>query len=203
MRSESPICASKGDRAAAVPIFLVVGPPAVGKSSTSRALAGRFPLSIHVPVDDLRNMVVSGIALPAAVWSDELVRQVTLARATAARMALTYHEAGFVVVVDDFLDPDHLSGYQPLLGHPDLYKVVLFPAQEAAHDRNRQRSGTSPARAYIDEGVRVVYREFGARIPHLVQQGWLVVDTTSMGVEETVTEILRWAKCRGDCEALR
>lgn len=196
MTTESSLCASNSDPAAAVPIFLVVGPPAVGKSTTSHALAGRFPLSIHIPVDDLRNMVVSGIALPAANWSDELVRQVTLARATAARMALTYHEAGFVVVLDDFLDPDHLAGYQPLLDHPDLCKVVLFPAQEAAHDRNRRRSGTSPARAYIDEGVRVVYREFAARIPYLARQGWLVVDTTSLAVEETVAEILLRTGCR-------
>gem|GEM_PF-2635138 len=144
MGTESSICASKGARAAAVPIFLVVGSPAVGKSRTSHALAGRFPLSIHIPVDDLRNLVVSGIALPAAVWSDELVRQVTLARATAARMARAYHEASFAVVLDEFLDSDHLSGYQPLLGHRDLCKVVPFPAQEAALERNRQRCGTEP-----------------------------------------------------------
>ena len=48
------------------PIYLVVGPPAVGKSTTSGALAARFPKSLHIPVDDFRNMVVSGIELPGA-----------------------------------------------------------------------------------------------------------------------------------------
>lgn len=81
------------------PMFLLVGPPAVGKSTTSRALAARFPKSLHIPVDDLRNMVVSGIALPGADWSDDLAQQVTLARTSVVHMALTYHNAGFVVVI--------------------------------------------------------------------------------------------------------
>lgn len=68
-------------------IYLVVGPPAVGKSTTSRALAARFPRSVHIPVDDLRHMVVAGLALPVAEWSDELTRQVTLARNAAIAMA--------------------------------------------------------------------------------------------------------------------
>ena len=83
-------------------IYLIIGPPAVGKSTTSRALAGRFPRSIHIPVDDLRNMVVNGLALPAAEWGDELSRQVALARNAVIAMALAYRQAGFTVVIDDF-----------------------------------------------------------------------------------------------------
>ncbi|HRL14538.1 MAG TPA: hypothetical protein PKX07_21830, partial [Aggregatilineales bacterium] len=93
------------------PIYVVVGPPAVGKSTTSRALAARFPKSIHIPVDDLRNMVVSGLMLPGAVWSDGLAQQITLARTSAASMALAYHTAGFAVVIDDFWDPNHAADY--------------------------------------------------------------------------------------------
>jgi len=181
----------EGEQAASNPIFLVVGPPAVGKSTTSRALAARFSRSIHVPVDDIRNMVVSGIALPGGVWTDDLARQVTLARTSVVQTALSYHGAGFVVVIDDFLDPNQRSDYQALLGHPDLHKIILFPDQDAAHRRNLQRSGETPARAYIDEGVRTVYRQFSASVPRLAQEGWLVVDTTILSVEDTVAEILR------------
>jgi tRNA A37 N6-isopentenylltransferase MiaA len=35
-------------------MFLIAGPPAVGKSSTSRALAARFPRCLYIPVDDIR-----------------------------------------------------------------------------------------------------------------------------------------------------
>ena len=106
-------------------------------------------------------------------------------------MALAYHGAGFVVVIDDFLDPDHRSDYEALLAHPDLHKIVLFPDQEAAHRRNLQRSGETPARAYIDEGVRTVYRHFSASVPQIAQEWWLVVDTTTLSVEDTVAEILQ------------
>ena len=71
-----------------IPIFLVVGPPAVGKSTTSRSLAAHFPQSIHVPVDDLRDMVVSGLVLPGQDWSAELALQVNLARQSATHSAL-------------------------------------------------------------------------------------------------------------------
>lgn len=175
------------------PIFLVVGPPAVGKSTTSRALAARFPQSLHIPMDDLRNMVVSGIALPGAVWSAELVQQVSLARATAAYMAIAYQAAGFVVVLDDFWDYDHLSDYQALFSHPDLRRVVLYPGQAQAHQRNLQRSGESPGRDYIDEGIRLVYQQLNAVVPQLEQEGWLIMDTTALSVEETVTAILQRA----------
>ncbi|MBI5960435.1 MAG: AAA family ATPase [Chloroflexi bacterium] len=173
------------------PIFLVVGTPAVGKSTTSRALAARFPKSLHIPVDDMRDMVVSGLVLPGAVWSDDLTQQINLARTSVAHMALTYHQAGFVVVIDDFWDPNHRSDYQTLLSHPHLHKILLYPGQDEAHQRNLQRSGENPARAYIDEGIQIVYQQLNDIISQLAQEGWAVVDTTILSVEAAVTTILQ------------
>ncbi len=173
------------------PIFLIVGPPAVGKSTTSRALAARFSKSIHIPVDDLRMMVVSGLLLPGPEWSDELAQQIALARQSAAETALKYHRAGYGVVIDDFWDAEHLTDYQALLGHPHFHKVVLYPKQEAAHQRNRQRSEGSPEVAYIDEGIQIVYRQLNASAARLAEDGWGVVDTTALSVDDTVAAILR------------
>ena len=177
------------------PIFLVVGPPAVGKSTTCRALARRFSRSIHIPVDDIRNMVVSGLVLPAAEWSDELILQIALARKVVVQMALDYHQAGFTVVIDDFWDADHLSDYTGLLEQPAFHKIVLYPAQGTAHQRNLQRSEDSPARSYIDQGIEIVYQQLKVAAPTLEQEGWLVVDTTSLDVDETVTRILELSAC--------
>jgi predicted kinase len=171
-------------------IFVIVGPPAVGKSTTARALAGRFPLGLHIPVDDLRMMVVSGLALPAAEWSHDLERQVALAREAASHMALSYRNAGFTVVLDDFWDPNRLADYRPLFSQPDMRKIVLFPDQAAAHHRNLKRSGDSQARAYIDQGIRDVYRQLGKIVADLAGQGWLVVDTTGLNIDRTVDVIL-------------
>lgn len=173
------------------PIFLIVGPPAVGKSSTSRALAARFTKSLHIPVDALREMVVSGIELPGATWNDALTQQLSLARISAVQMALNYHNAGFAVVLDDFVDPSYLADYYSLFSHPEMRRVVLFPQQDAAHQRNLQRSGETPARAYIDQGIQIVYPQLGSMIPQMAQAGWMVVDSTHLSLEETVTAILQ------------
>lgn len=175
------------------PIYMIVGPPAVGKSTTSRALASQFPKSIHIPVDDIRMMVVSGLMLPSAVWSDDLAQQISLARASVAQMALTYQKAGFTVVIDDFWDANYASDYHSLLHHgqSSIQKIILYPTQSEAHERNRKRSGDSPARQYIDEGIRIVYQQLSPALPHLVQEGWLVMDTTTISIDEIVKHIIQ------------
>jgi len=172
------------------PIFLVIGPPAVGKSTTSRGLASRFAKGLHIPVDDLRNMVAAGLVLPGANWSDDLTQQITLARESAVHMALAYHSAGFAVAIDDFWGPNFKSDYQPLFDHPQVRKIVLLPDQDKAHQRNLQRSGESPARAYIDDGIRTVYSFLIPALPQLSQEGWVILDTTDLSLEQTVNAIL-------------
>ena len=173
------------------PVFVIVGPPAVGKSTTSKALAARFPKSLHIPVDDVRTMVVSGLVLPSATWSDELTHQIALARASVTHMALAYRAAGFVAVIDDFWDPSFHLDYQALLDQPHTHKVLLYPQQEEAHRRNFTRSGDTPARGYIDEGIRIVYQQLSDGMPQWSHEGWLVMDTTTLSVEETVEIILQ------------
>jgi tRNA uridine 5-carbamoylmethylation protein Kti12 len=56
-------------------IFLLSGMPAVGKSSVSKALMQRFDKGVHIPVDDLRAMVVSGMVHPVPTWTDAAAAQ--------------------------------------------------------------------------------------------------------------------------------
>jgi AAA domain len=172
------------------PIYMLVGPPAVGKSTTSRALAAHFPRSIHIPVDDLRMMVVSGLALPGLEWSAALVEQLRLARSTVTHMALAYQQAGFAVIIDDFRDANLSADYAALFDQAQVQKILLYPSQEEAHRRNLQRSGDSPARAYIDEGIREVYRQLNPILAALTADGWHILDTTDMSVAATVEGIV-------------
>ena len=173
------------------PLFLIIGPPAVGKSTTSKALAARFDKSIHIPVDDIRNMVVSGLVLPSVDWSAELAQQITLARESVIQIALHYQKAGYAVVIDDFFDPNRLREYRTLLSTPHTHNFVLFPKQETAHARNFQRTGDDPGREYIDQGIRAVYQQLNLVIGNLREEGWIVLDTTELSIEETLREILR------------
>ncbi len=175
-------------------IFLIVGAPAVGKSSTAKALAGRFPKSIHIPVDNLRDMVVSGLQYPAEEWSAALIEQLRLARETAVRMAMNYGEAGFDVVIDDFWDPvSRLAEYDSLWGLPGTARVLLFPSQEAAEARNLQRSGAEQATDYIAAGIRLVYSSLRPEVEKLRGEGWWVLDTTDASIDDTVNCILELA----------
>ena len=176
-------------------IFLLVGAPAVGKSSTAKALANRFPKSIHIPVDDLRDMVVSGLVYPGADWSPELIEQLALARNTAVQMALDYSRAEFNVVIDDFWDPvSRLAEYDRLWELPGATRVLLFPSQEAAEARNLKRSGAEQATGYIAEGIRLVYSSLSPEIETLRSASWQIMDTTELSIDGAVDLILGLAR---------
>ena len=176
------------------PIFLLVGSPAVGKSTTARALAAKFPKGIYIPVDDVRDMVVSGRVLPGPDWGDALIEQLVLARESVTQMALAYNKAGFAVAIDDFWDPvSQLAEYTPLFSLPQVCKVVLYPREEVAHARNLKRSGGD---MYIEEGIRFGYRNLNPVIATLRTQGWLVLDTTDLDVEASVSSILAFAEVK-------
>ena len=63
------------------PLFLITGAPGAGKSVTAAALMQRFPFGLHIPVDELREWVVSGISQPVPEFTEETGRQFRLARA--------------------------------------------------------------------------------------------------------------------------
>ncbi len=172
-------------------IYILVGPPAVGKSTTAHALATHFEKSIHIPVDDIREMVVSGLTHPGKDWSHELVEQLELARSSVHTMANTYNEAGFVVVIDDFWDPNsRLQEYGNLFQQPNVQKLLILPDQITAEKRNINRAGQGDASKYIADGIRDVYENLETDLDYLKQQGWIVVDTTDITVEETIQFIL-------------
>ena len=176
-------------------IFLLVGAPAVGKSTTAHALATRFEKSIHIPVDDVRDMVVSGLAYPGGNWGTGLIEQLESARESVSQMALTYHKAGFVVVIDDFWDPNsRLLEYDHLFQTPDVHKILLYPNPQAAEERNRKRSGPNGETDYIAGGIRMVYDNLRTEVDNLQRVGWMIVDTTSKSIEATVDHILAQIK---------
>jgi nucleoside-triphosphatase THEP1 len=107
------------------PIFLIAGSPGVGKTTISKALAGRFAKSMHIPVDDIRFMVVSEIQQPSQKWGEGLIEQLEAASASVCGMALRYRSVGFAITIDDFWDTySLLAEYQELLATPKVYRIT-------------------------------------------------------------------------------
>ncbi|MDV6373299.1 AAA family ATPase [Deinococcus arenicola] len=91
------------------PIWVRTGSPGAGKSSVAHALLQHHSHGLHLPIDNLREVVVSGLVGPSLDHPPEAVRQFALARRAAAFHARLYAEAGFAVVIDNVLWPADLE----------------------------------------------------------------------------------------------
>lgn len=169
--------------------FLVVGPPAVGKSTVARLLAGTASRGVHVPVDDLREMVVAGLLLPRPEWTPELAEQVTAAREVACAALSSYATRGWTVVIDDFVDPLGLREYDDVVASGTVTAVVLRPDLDTAVARARQRETTEEGATYIIDGVRSIFGLLDQTLPRLLDAGWHVVDNTELDPEATAARI--------------
>jgi predicted kinase len=162
-------------------VYLVVGPPAVGKSTVARLLAQSRRRSVLVDVDRIRDgMVVSGMVLPGPDWSPELVAQVAAARESACGVARAYDRIGFDAVIDDFYDAFTGLAEYDALADLDVRRFLLLPRADVARARNRARGQGGD---YIDEGIDDVYRTMPA-VDVLTAAGWTVVDTSELSAEQ-------------------
>jgi thymidylate kinase len=171
------------------PIFLITGTPGAGKTSVASALVKRFPLGLHIPLDDLRNWVVSGNAPPIPTWTNETTRQFRLARQAAVQIARYYASAGFAVAIDDVLFPSEAEAtiISSLWPYP-VHKILLKPDVEIALERNVTRTNKNFDTSILADTIRKLHHSMPASL--FARAGWLVVDNTSLSLEATVDRIL-------------
>jgi predicted kinase len=172
-------------------IYLLVGAPGAGKSSTAKALARCFDKAVHVPVDDLRHFVEAGLVEPGPDWSEALILQLSLARASACDLALRYQAAGFTVVIDDFWDDASLlPEYDQLLALASTKAVVIHPPKAVALARMQAREAGSAHAAYLAVGVELCYQAMSNQRELMLNRGWQFVDNAALTPEQAAQAIL-------------
>ena len=170
------------------PIFIIAGAPASGKSSVAKALLSYFEFGVHIPVDDLREFVISGIAHPVG-WTEETTRQFRLAEQAACNMATTYNDADFAVAIDHCEAPSvlnemvdrHLAGRR-------IVKVILQPSLDENLMRNFSRSGKDFESNVLIDTIRRLNPLFRSDSPDF--QGWHRLDSTEWSIAQTAAEIM-------------
>lgn len=162
-------------------LILITGIMAAGKSTVAQALAARLPRSVHLRGDAFRRMIVSGRADMASEPSSQALEQLRLRYRAAAAAARVYRGAGFAVVLQDVVLGPMLEEVVALHDRP-LFVIVLCPVARVV----AQREAARVKRGYHSFSVDELDRVLRSDTPRL----GLWLDTSELGVEETVDRIL-------------
>ena len=166
----------------APPLYVVTGIMAAGKSSVAQALAERLPRSVHVRGDSFRTSIVNGRAEMTLELSAEARAQLDLRYELAADVACRYARAGFAVLLQDVILGADLPAMVRRITARPLHLVVLAPSPAAVAAREAGRGKTAYGRMTPEQ----LDAAFRADTPRL----GLWLDTTTLGVDETVDHIL-------------
>jgi chloramphenicol 3-O-phosphotransferase len=168
-------------------IVFLTGVPASGKTTIARMLAENSPKSIHIQVDHLREMMVSGLHLPGGgKWSEEATRQFQWGRSSAGYMANLYASNGVDAFIDDVCVPQFFADqYAELFKNPAVRRVLLLPSLESINKRLIERAG--PYDSHMISVMPLLY-EYLVPMP---KDGWIVLDSSAWSVEQTFQEVLK------------
>ncbi|MFC5823695.1 hypothetical protein [Nonomuraea insulae] len=124
-------------------VLILTGPPAVGKSTIGRLLAGERPRAAFIDIDDVRHLVVGGHAAP---WSgQEGLRQQRLGVLNGCALARNFLDGDIDVVMVDVLTDSTAELYRASL--PD----VLILKLEVDFREAERRAGTRPVHLTPEE----------------------------------------------------
>jgi cytidylate kinase len=166
-------------------IYFVSGPPGSGKTTLCRALMDTYSKGLHLPVDDLRLWVTSGLA-DSVPWTEETERQFQIAEKAACAVARTYSQAGFMVAVDHCRNPQRLDEViAENLSDLSVRKVLLLPDLETNLQRNLDRTNKEFDPAVLQDVIRFTNERYRLEL----SPNWLVIDNTDLTVEETLNRI--------------
>ncbi|MGH2601700.1 MAG: AAA family ATPase, partial [Dehalococcoidia bacterium] len=121
-------------------LLLFGGPAGAGKSTLARVWCATRERAVHIQLDEVRELIVSGRADPQEP-GDLQGEQYWLSVRASLALARAFLEAGYDVALDDvLLPPDFDGGWRPLLDGLSWRMVIVLPSLEQTLARSQQRA---------------------------------------------------------------
>jgi predicted kinase len=160
-------------------IALFGGPAGAGKSALASAWCRTRTRATHIELDQIRGLIVSGLADPQQAGSLQK-EQYRLSVAATCAIARTFAESGYDVAVDDVLEPETFAHlWRPQLEGATWRLVIVLPSLEETLARSAQR-----AKRVLEEHTRRQHARC-AEWPEEVR-----IDTTGLDVEASLQLVL-------------
>ena len=120
-------------------IVLFGGAAGVGKTTIARLWCQSRIRSVHIQLDEVRNLIVSGLADPQVQTVEQRAQYVHSVDACAA-LARSFASDGYDVALDDVFEPQPTHElWLPQLRGLDIRLVILHPPLEVALSRMTSR----------------------------------------------------------------
>ena len=161
-------------------MVMFTGPAGAGKSTLARAWRATRPRAVHVELDGVRHLIVSGLADPQDAGALQAEQYDTSVAACCA-LAREFVASGYDVAVDDAVDPETFERHRsPRLVGIEHSVVVVRPSLGAVLERGAARQKR------VRTGL--------VRQQHAAASRWPIrrtIDTAGQPIEESLGDARR------------
>lgn len=159
-------------------VVLFGGPAGAGKSTLARAWCATRKRAVHVQLDEVRQLVVRGLADPQSPGELQAEQYALSVEATCA-LARVFAAGGYDIAIDDVLEPEAFERWWlPRLDGLAWKVAIVLPSLDETLARSRARL------------KRVL--EAHTTSQHAACSRWLPahrIDTTGLTVEESLRSL--------------
>lgn len=121
-------------------MVMFTGPAGAGKSTLAGAWCATRTLAVHVELDEVRHLIVSGLADPQTAGPQQ-AEQYDASVAACCALVREFLARGYDAAVDDAVDPEGFERHWlPRLGGIEHSVVVVRPSLEVVLERGAGRS---------------------------------------------------------------